>query len=260
MTERSRAAEDGRCMSDHIINRFTLLRWRKKLTRGKEISYPKRRNKKQDMEVETKQQDDSAARKKAERDERKRKKAEEKARRAARAAAKEAKAAVSLQATGLDNKGAKAKAEPVKEKALVGVVGTSRHGLVEKSVAKDTVYSALDEAAAEAAKAGKEVAIVSGGGLVPKLAFQWAAANGCSAKQVVSAAVRSTPSGVERIEIGKNYGDESEVFVGMVDILVRVGGGPQSHDELRRFRDVHPQGHLVERELTCTKEIRVCDC
>ena len=33
--------------------------------------------------------------------------------------------------------------------------------------------------------------------------------------------------------VGKNWGDESETFINNVDILVRIGGGPQSHKEVK---------------------------
>ena len=67
--------------------------------------------------------------------------------------------------------------------------------------------------------------------------------------QVVSAAVKSTPRGVKRVTIGANHGDESEAFLQFLDILVRVGGGPQSHDEVAHFRTTHPGNLVFEAEV-----------
>eukprot|EP00908_Phaeocystis_cordata_P021831 Transcript_4218.p1 GENE.Transcript_4218~~Transcript_4218.p1 ORF type:complete len:170 (-),score=10.22 Transcript_4218:334-792(-) len=114
---------------------------------------------------------------------------------------------------------------------MIGVVGTSRGGLVENRTAKERVAEALSFALSQIQiqTTDAPITIVSGGGLVPNYAFDWARKNGHKRLQVVSAAVKSTPKGVERLEIGTSFGDESEQFVGMCQHFVRVGGGPQSH-------------------------------
>ena len=133
---------------------------------------------------------------------------------------------------------------------IVGVVGTSSYHLVDKTTAAKAVDSALEEVEAKAATLGKEVVIISGAGMVPKFAFQWATKKGMLTKQIVSSAVRSKPPvETERICIGKSRGDESEEFIKLIDVLVRVGGGPRSHRELERFKDAHPDSAVVEREL-----------
>ena len=95
---------------------------------------------------------------------------------------------------------------------MIAVVGTSRGGLVDNRTAKERVAEALSSAVSQIrgqAAADQPITIVSGGGLVPNYAFDWAKKHGHKRVQVVSAAVQSTPKGVERIEIGTNYGDES---------------------------------------------------
>merc|ERR1719311_1078002 len=135
----------------------------------------------------------------------------------------------------------------------VGVVGTSRGGLVDNRKARERVSEALSRAAAQL-PADQPITIVSGGGLVPNEAFAWARKNGHKRLQVVSAAVRSTPKGVERLEIGTSFGDESEQFVGMCQHFVRVGGGPQSHREVQLFRERNPMGVVVEVEIPLKSE------
>ena len=107
---------------------------------------------------------------------------------------------------------------------MIGVVGTSRGGLVENRTAKERVAKALSFALSQIQiqAADVPITIVSGGGLVPNYAFDWARKNGHKRLQVVSAAVKSTPKGVERLEIGTSFGDESEQFVGMCKHFVRV--------------------------------------
>ena len=130
---------------------------------------------------------------------------------------------------------------------MIGVVGTSRGGLVENRTAKERVAEALSLALSQIQiqAADVPITIVSGGGLVPNYAFDWARKNGHKRLQVVSAAVKSTPKGVERLEIGTSFGDESEQFVGMCQHFVRVGGGPQSHREVQLFRERNPTGVVV---------------
>ena len=134
---------------------------------------------------------------------------------------------------------------------MIGVVGTSRGGLVENRTAKERVAEALSFALSQIQiqTTDAPITIVSGGGLVPNYAFDWARKNGHKRLQVVSAAVKSTPKGVERLEIGTSFGDESEQFVGMCKHFVRVGGGPQSHREVQLFRERNPAGVVVEVEI-----------
>lgn len=75
---------------------------------------------------------------------------------------------------------------------------------------------------------------------VPKLAYALARelglpTVGISAKQALRARAGCFPVD-RRILVGKRYGDESAAFVAMIDVLVRVGGGPQSRREVELFR------------------------
>jgi hypothetical protein len=143
--------------------------------------------------------------------------------------------------------------KPEKQQMLVGVVGTSCHKLVEKETASAAVDSALDEALA-AMPLDHELVIVSGGGLVPKLAFQWAKQHDCLVIQVASAAVRGKPKNVTRVEIGTAHGDESVEFVNMIQGIVRVGGGPQSYLEVQLFREWKPEGFIIEKDLALIED------
>merc|ERR1712039_1061946 len=73
----------------------------------------------------------------------------------------------------------------------IGVVGTSRGGLVDNRTAREHVAEALSRAVAQIRlqAADYPITIVSGGGLVPNYAFDWARKNGNQRLQVVSAAV-----------------------------------------------------------------------
>lgn len=47
--------------------------------------------------------------------------------------------------------------------------------------------------------------------------------------------------------IGDNWGDESETFINMIDIMFRIGGGPQS---LKEVQDAKQKGiSVIEYEL-----------
>jgi hypothetical protein len=56
----------------------------------------------------------------------------------------------------------------------------------------------------------------------------------------------------KQIIIGTNFGDESAQFLEYIDILVRIGGGPQSHMEVSEFKKLYPKNistTLFEYEL-----------
>lgn len=113
---------------------------------------------------------------------------------------------------------------------------------------KKVVQSILDEVAKQ--HTDTELVLCSGRGHVPMMAFSWASRNNVQAVQVVSAAVRSRAKGVsDRITIGRYHGDESDHFVGMVGVLVRIGVGPQSRAEVKQFRQQKPGNLVVEQEL-----------
>lgn len=48
---------------------------------------------------------------------------------------------------------------------------------------------------------------------------------------------------------GANWGDESEAFVEHIDVLIRIGGGPQSLKEVEMFKKLKPNAVVIEHEL-----------
>ena len=76
---------------------------------------------------------------------------------------------------------------------------------------------------------------------IPKIAYELATEMGM--KTVGISASRALTSDVgtypvdKQIIVGQNYGDESEEFISYIDVLVRIGGGRQSLDEVAMFRE-----------------------
>lgn len=113
---------------------------------------------------------------------------------------------------------------------FIGVVGTSRNGVVSEIDAR----AAVDEALSKVPKLieGRTPVLVSGAGVVPQLAFEFAKRRGWEALQIVSRAVK----GKAPVGVGLwSHGDESRTFVSKLDAFVRVGGGPQSHRYFSNF-------------------------
>ena len=104
-----------------------------------------------------------------------------------------------------------------------------------------------------------EISVVSGytNMGVPRLAYQIADdlglhTVGFSAKQALR--VRSGVYPVkEEIIIGERFGDESKEFIEYIDMLLRVGGGPQSRKEVEmfkaRYQDKNLNDILFEKEV-----------
>jgi hypothetical protein len=53
----------------------------------------------------------------------------------------------------------------------------------------------------------------------------------------------------EKHIIGNNWGDESQEFLSNIDCLVRVGGGKQSLEEVKLFKEKYPEKPLIEFSL-----------
>lgn len=51
------------------------------------------------------------------------------------------------------------------------------------------------------------------------------------------------------INVGDDFGDESETFLRHIDCLLRVGGGEQSLDETKAFKKLKPDAIVIEYEL-----------
>merc|ERR1711879_359101 len=111
---------------------------------------------------------------------------------------------------------------------------------------------ALEEAIEELQEHVGNKNIVSGGGLVPMIAFDIAKQKHWKSLQVVCPKVKCQPERVRRIEIGKKHGDESHEFIQMIKGIIRIGGGPQSHREVKIFRE---QKGNIEGIIVIEKEI-----
>ena len=78
---------------------------------------------------------------------------------------------------------------------------------------------------------------------VPRIAYRLAddmglTTVGFSAKQALN--VRCGVYPVKKVILeGERFGDESKKFIDYIDILVRIGGGPQSRKEVELFKNYH---------------------
>ncbi|MDB4929060.1 MAG: hypothetical protein JWM10_1544 [Myxococcaceae bacterium] len=119
----------------------------------------------------------------------------------------------------------------------IGVVGYSR-ACFDAAAATLLVRAALD--ALDAVRPGAPRVLVAGftdvG--VPAIAYREAARRGWRTAGVACARAHGLPCYPvdERLIVGRAWGDESAAFVAMIDALVRVGGGPQSHREVAMAR------------------------
>ena len=121
----------------------------------------------------------------------------------------------------------------------IGVVGFSRNQF-DKRTAAQKLRRILGDLTAGQAK--ENIEIVSGytNMGIPKIAYQLAdemklTTVGFSAKQALR--VRSGVYPVKKeIIVGERFGDESQKFIEYIDILVRIGGGPQSRHEVEVFK------------------------
>ncbi len=75
---------------------------------------------------------------------------------------------------------------------------------------------------------------------VPRIAYELAEEQGMKTVGISASRALTSCAGTwpvdKQIIIGRNYGDESEEFVGYIDILIRIGGGAQSLAEAEMFR------------------------
>ena len=124
----------------------------------------------------------------------------------------------------------------------IGVVGFSRSQF-DKKMAILKLRNILEELSE--GKNPLQIEIVSGytNMGVPRIAYRLAddmgmVTIGFSAKQALR--VRSGVYPVKKkILVGERFGDESKAFIEYIDILVRIGGGPQSRHEVELFKKYH---------------------
>ena len=93
---------------------------------------------------------------------------------------------------------------------------------------------------------------------VPRIAYRLAddlglKTVGFSAKQALRVRAGVYPV-KEVILVGERFGEESQQFIEYIDVLVRIGGGPQSRKEVALFKTLHKGKdlslRLYEEEIT----------
>lgn len=137
----------------------------------------------------------------------------------------------------------------------VGVVGFSRRSF-DQEAARRHLRAVLERLVARAGAARVEVVSGLTNQGVPRLAYELAAELGLRTVGVSARRALRVRAGLwpvdERVIVGTDFGDESRAFVDRIDLLVRIGGGPQSRAEVELFRQKlrgDAAGRLVEREV-----------
>lgn len=131
----------------------------------------------------------------------------------------------------------------------VGVVGYSS-GKFDKERAEHLVFAALNVLYN---RYEGNMTIVSGltdlG--IPGLAYQYAKRENLKTVGIACAKAEEYKCFPvdKRVIVGKDWGDESQYFLSSIDFMVRVGGGPQSHNEVREFKKMHGEKNIIEYEL-----------
>jgi len=129
----------------------------------------------------------------------------------------------------------------IHEALRVGVVGYSGRKF-DEAIARRELSEVLNELLEQRELPPSQVELVSGltniG--VPKIAYEIAAEAGMKTVGISAARALSSSVGVyavdKQIIVGENYGDESEEFIGYIDVLIRIGGGDQSLGEVEMFK------------------------
>ena len=95
----------------------------------------------------------------------------------------------------------------------------------------------------------RELVIVSGltniG--IPKIAYEQAVQRGWRTVGVACSRAKNSFPVDEKIIVGHEWGDESEAFLGLLDCMIRIGGGPQTLAEAEQFKATG--GMVLEYEL-----------
>lgn len=120
----------------------------------------------------------------------------------------------------------------------LGVVGDSRDD-IDLALGRALLLSAID------ALCPTESAVDIVSGLtnigIPRLAYEIAEQRGYAKTGISAQAALQVRCGIcpvdTQIIVGEDFGDESEVFVGHIDALIRIGGGRQSLREVALFRE-----------------------
>ena len=95
-----------------------------------------------------------------------------------------------------------------------------------------------------------EIELVSGytNAGVPKISYQLAqelglVTVGFTAKAALNSSFELFPV-QKSIIVGEQFGDESKAFIEYIDVLIRIGGGVQSHSEVAMFKEKHTISNL----------------
>ena len=127
-------------------------------------------------------------------------------------------------------------------KLRIGVVGFSRPHF-DHSVASTLIAKGIQHILQEHNVQPIECELVSGltNVGIPKLAYEYASSLnmrtvGVSARSALRARCGIYPVD-QQVIVGNKYGDESQTFVNSIDVLLRVGGGPQSRHEVELFKE-----------------------
>jgi len=118
----------------------------------------------------------------------------------------------------------------------IGIIGYSTQSFDKRKAREEIkrIYNELED------KYGN-VSIISGytnlG--IPKIAYEEATNRGWKTKGIACKKAHNyeTYPVDEYIIVGENWGDESEKFLNSVDILVKIGGGEQSDNELKKSKE-----------------------
>ena len=124
----------------------------------------------------------------------------------------------------------------------IGIVGYSALKF-DTNVARDLINKGLDHF-----KANENDILVSGLTAlgIPLLAYEEAVKRGMQTYGVACKEAEECeqfPVDLKAL-IGENWGDESNYFLNLIDVLVKIGGGPQSEKEFALFT-----GPKIEYEL-----------
>ena len=136
----------------------------------------------------------------------------------------------------------------------VGVAGYCPPSVFDVKLAKQMLNAMFDRALSEH-QGVAEVEVISGLSYVgvPALAYDIAEERGFKLRGIAPTAALPYPRHKDcSVEIvGEKFGDESVTFIHSIDILIRLGGGPQTLKETRMFKELHKKGknRLYEEEL-----------
>jgi hypothetical protein len=145
----------------------------------------------------------------------------------------------------------KPKAQSSQEYINVGIVGYSATSFNEAKAEEvlNRVYSWLLDNYSEDYK----IRIVSGltniG--VPKIAYALAKKKdwetvGIACKEAENYELFPV---TKKIIVGDAWGDESATFIKYIDMIIRIGGGKQSHTEINMFKKEKPFGIIIEYDI-----------